>query len=418
MVRTLVAVGPPVLAWAAVVVKLPAVRRSPGNPALRAFWTALVALAMSFTVLLPPVYFTVDRLLGIPNLARLLAHALALVNACAAQAFLLHLNFPRAVARRKVRRRGWGLAATLVLMTVLFTLAPVDQETMDFISRYGDLPRIQQYWLVLLAYLGLALADVARLSWRYAGLTDKDTLSLGLRVTAAGGVVGLGYVAYDGAHVVARRLGLGAPLGYEPAIAQALLAVAITLLVVGSTMPAWGPRLGLGTALRWRRRYRAYRRIYPLWLALCRATPEIALDPPRSPVADALTAGNLRFRLYRRVIEVWDGRLALRPFLDPGVADLAHRLACGAGLSGERRQAVVEAASLAAAVEAKAQGWRAPADASFEAPGGTSLDGEVDWLEKVALAYARSTVVRDVLAEQERHRRAAASGRCRPRPAP
>ena len=66
----------------------------------------------------------------------------------------MHLNFPRAIASRKVRRRGWGLAATLVLMTVLFTLAPVDEETMDFISRYGDLPLIQQYWLVLLAYLG------------------------------------------------------------------------------------------------------------------------------------------------------------------------------------------------------------------------------------------------------------------------
>lgn len=79
---------------------------------------------------------------------------------------------------------------------------------------------------------------------------------------------------------------------------------------------------------------------------------------------------------------------------------------------------MIEAASLAAAVEAKARGRRAPADATFEGPGGTSLDSEVDWLEKVALAYARSTVVRDVLAEQERRRRAAASGRRQPTPGP
>jgi hypothetical protein len=50
--------------------------------------------------------------------------------------------------------------------------------------------------------------------------------------------------------------------------------------------------------------------------------PEIALDPAPSGFRDTLRIRDLDFRLYRRIIEIRDGRLALRPFLD---ADVARR---------------------------------------------------------------------------------------------
>jgi hypothetical protein len=75
--------------------------------------------------------------------------------------------------------------------------------------------------------------------------------------------------------------------------------------------PAGGVLAGI------RHRHRDLRQLYPLWELLYRATPGIALDPPRSALADAIRLRNLEFRRYRRIIEIHDGRLALRPHLDP-----------------------------------------------------------------------------------------------------
>jgi hypothetical protein len=398
MTKGILQFGPALLTWTAVIFKLSALRRSPGNPARRAYWLAMFTLALALTVLLPPVHLAIDRAAGIPNLARLLGHGLALAASWAVQAFLVHLNYPGVSARRKTRRYGWGLAGTLVLMATLFALAPVDDETMNFMGRYAEAPLMLEYWLAFLAYLGLAQWNVARLSWRYARLTDRPTLSLGLRLTGVGGLFGLAYGAHEGLYLVLRRLDLGYPLGNKEAITQVLLASAIAFIVIGSTMPAWGPRVGLPALWRWIGRYRAYRRLYPLWLALCRSTPEIALIPPSSSVVDALTVRDLDFRLYRRVIEIRDGRLALRAYLDPRAADAAHDLGREAGLSGEELQVLVEATSLAAALRAKGQRRPSAAHRTFEAPGWADVEGEVVWLEKVASCYGDSPLVPAALA--------------------
>ncbi len=324
MAQELLTYGPTVLAWAAVAYRLPVVWRRTGDPPRHFYWLTLLFLALALTVLLPPVYVAIDRLTGVPNLARLLAHGLVLATGWAVQGFLLQLNYPDGSARRKLHRLGWLSAGALAVMTTLFALAPVDEESLEFMKRYADAPYMLEYWLVFLASLGLALSNVVRLSWRYADLTDRAALRLGLRVSAAGGVAGLGYVAHEGFYATARRLGLGYPLGEKEMITTVLVAVATSLMIIGSTMPAWGPRVGIPALYRWVGRYGAYRRLYPLWRALVEATPEIALLPPSSAVMDALTVRDLGFRLYRRVVEIRDGRLALRPYLDPTVAEDAR----------------------------------------------------------------------------------------------
>jgi hypothetical protein len=399
--------GTPVgLLWAAVLGKLPALRRDPHNRALRAYWLALLALALAVTVLLPPVHLALDRGTGVANLARLLGHSLALVNACAAQAFLLYSNYSEVVARPRVQRRAWALAATLVLMSTLFTLGRVHHETLDFIGSYGTAGPILAYWLVFLVNLGVALMEVARLAWRWSGLTGRAILRLGLRLTSAGGLVGLAYVGYDLLFLTASQLDRADLLGNQPLITQALLAAAIGLVVVGSTMPAWGPRVGLPGLLLWASQYRAHRRLYPLWRRLCEAVPEIVLLPPASLFRDALAVRNLGFRLRRDVIEIRDARLALRPYLDPEIAGAAEELGRRAGLSGEELRAVAEAASLAAAVQAKARGRPTTGDRALETPGAADLEGEIAWLVKVAAAYAGSPLVRAVVVPGQPEQRA------------
>ena len=120
---------------------------------------------------------------------------------------------------------------------------------------------------------------------------------------------------------------------------------AYLLVLVGATLP---------TLLTWLGRYRRYRRLGPLWRDLYRADPAIALDPPAVP--DAFAVVRLRLRLYRRVIEIRDGLLALRPYRDPVVAAAARDRATRAGLHGPPCDAAVEAAVIAAALRAKAEG--------------------------------------------------------------
>src|SRR5579875_1836169 len=132
--------GPTVLAWAAVLYRLPAVRRSPGDAGRRLYWLTLLCLALALTVLLPPVYLWLGRVGGIPNVGRLLGNGLVLVASWTVQAYLFHLNDPPEHARRRVHRMALALAAALGLMAILFALAPVGEDAVDFTRRYGAAP--------------------------------------------------------------------------------------------------------------------------------------------------------------------------------------------------------------------------------------------------------------------------------------
>ncbi|MCL5108047.1 MAG: hypothetical protein M1401_04130 [Chloroflexi bacterium] len=403
MVREILAYVPVLLTWAAVAYKLLAFLRSPGEPGLRSFWFGLLALALSLTTLLPPVYLGIDRLVGISNLARLLAHCLMAVAAWSIHMFLFYLNYPDARTRPGRRREVFLLGLTLALLIGLFALADVREETLDFTSRYADTPFIAEYRLVLIGYLGLVLANAARLSWRYAGISAmRPSLHLGLRLVAIGATVGLGYSAHGAFYLAARRFDLGYPFGDEELVSDALLAVCLVLVLVGSTMPAWGARLGIPALHAWAVRYRACRRLYPLWRDLYRANPQIALIPPSGAVCDALTLRGTGFRLYRRVVEIRDAQLALRPHVDPRAAVHAAALCRESGIVGEEAGTVTEAARLASALRAKEQGRvfgdpeRAP-----RMPGWGDVQREAAFLSRVALHYIRSPIVHAVLARLE-----------------
>lgn len=400
-VNELLAYGPTVLAWAAVAYKLPVNRRGPQHAARCAHWLTLLCIALALTVLLPPVYHELSHLGGIPNLARLLGNALMLIACWTGQAFLRHLGPSDERVRLLIRRGGWTLVCALALMTALFVRAPVEQDAVDFTRQHGSTPFVLEYRLVFLVSLSLALVGILRLASRFARATDRPPLSFGLHLVAVGCIVGLAYAAHEGLRTTALRLGLGEPLPASDLITRALVAGAVALTLAGSTIPTWGARAGIPALYRWASRYRAYRRLYPLWRTLYEANPEIALLPAPSALADTVTVRDLGFRLYRRIVEIRDGRLALRPYLDPAVAASAQRLCQDAGLSGVEAHTTIEAASLAAALRARAE--RRPPLAKPVAPapiGGADVRSEVAVLERIAHSYTQSAIVRATLASQ------------------
>jgi hypothetical protein len=328
-----------------------------------------------------------------------------LIAAWAVQIFVfLNLDYRRDGARARIQLASWNLVGVLIGMTGLFVFAPVHHEAADFWQRYGTAPFMLEYRILYLAYLGLAVINIVRHSWHYAGIADRPSLALGLRFVAIGGLLGGGYVAHEGLRAAARTVGLHSSVLESDTITRVLIASSVALMVAGVTMPAWGPRFGIPALHARLSGYRSYRQLYPLWKALYRANPEIALLRPRSALADALTIRDLDFRLYRRVVEIRDGTLALRPYFDSRVIEQARELSRTAELSDDERQATIEAASIAAALQARmydqpARVGTSPASPSFESLGGTDVASEAEVLVRMARCYRHSPIVRAIVPE-------------------
>jgi hypothetical protein len=198
-----------------------------------------------------------------------------------------------------------------------------------------------------------------------------------MRITAVGALLALGYcvekIAFLGAFLVGRH-----PADDRQA-AAVLVTLAALAMLIGLTIPAWGPLL-TRAATGWRHR-RTARRLRPLWHDISRTQPGLVLGGG----------------LHRRVVEIYDGRLALQPFIDAAVADIAADLAGRAGLAGEERRALVEAAQIDDGVRAAAAGRtpEQPAVPDWHMPDG-GYDEEVAWLVRVADAYAHSPVLKEL----------------------
>ncbi|TCO49757.1 MAB_1171c family putative transporter [Actinocrispum wychmicini] len=376
---------------AALAYRLRELTRNPGDRSLRALCLLLAAIAVSVGVL--PFVPALDRLIGIPQLGGFVSDCAVLVAAGAGQVFLIRVYQPPEQALSQARWRYRAMVATLVAIIVLFVLSPPDPHFFhgDPRTMTGHLPVLPSPYLYLYLhslYLGGTLIAVIRMCLRYAGLTEQRFLRTGLRVLTAGCVVALVYVVTFAVTFTLPEFGVDVD-SWAAATVRPMYLTADMLVITGSVIPSLGPK--------WQRvaDNRALRRLRPLWHAVYQASPDIALFPPT-------TGGDVRLRLYRQVIEIRDAQLALRPYVDPRAARIAGTLGRYAGLSDRRVAAVVEAATLAAALAAKATG-RPPSEHP-EPPMTTpaALDGavasEVAWLGQVARAFHTSPIVTRTLA--------------------
>jgi hypothetical protein len=395
------------LIWAAFALKLRDLRRAAWrDAALRAICVSFGCAGLAFTVAAPWVYRRVDELVGVPNLATLIIYSNVLILSVSAQILLLIWIGPPEQVRARIRRRVVLSGLALATMIVLFVRAPLEvEEPYDFDARYATTPYVAQFLLIYLVAFAVGYSGIARLCWHYAAVAGRPWLGRGLRLTVIGAGFAVGYCLCKGVYLLGRHLGQDLAVWNLAAPVSAVLGV--PFLVVGLTIPAWGPRLTSPRA--WLGRYRAHRRLYPLWVALWEAVPDIALVAPSGVWRDRLRVRHLSFALHRRIAEIHDAQLCLRPYREPEVAEAASALGRQAGLDGVDLRAVVEAASLAAAVQAKvhhAVGRRrtphdsvGPADSRA---GGADLASEVAWLTRVVDAFTDSPVVAAVRAGPSR----------------
>ncbi|MGH3379473.1 MAG: MAB_1171c family putative transporter [Actinoallomurus sp.] len=353
------------------------------SPTLRAFCVTLLSLGLALLVLAPSLRPALDGLLGVPHLTRGLGNGLTLTAACAIQTVLAHFTRAPVAPPPRTRLRVAILLLAITAMAILLLPAKApDAAAISYLAAQN--PQILAYLLIYLTYLAVAMADALLMAARYARHTPSRYLRVGMRLIAAGSAVGLVYVAHKIGLTVLRYLDV--PTEKAEVASPPLAVTASLLLVIGSTIGTWGP--GLEERLT---HWRSYRRLRPLWRALRTGFPEIVLDPALHDADE---------RLYRRIIEIRDGQRLLRPYRDPAVAAAAAAAARSAGLGEDESAVQVEAATIAAGLRAKRSGRppqeSPPADSAPPVP--LDLDAEAASLEKVAIAFMRSPLVRQALA--------------------
>jgi hypothetical protein len=375
------------LGWAALLYKLRDLLREPASRPLRLLCSILACLPLTAILGSRTAYVAFDRRVGTPNLGELVLNVSGMCFVIAAQRLTLRWAYPTEQARR--RRNWWPSLYVLALCAqlVLFILAPVDEESTQFVVRYADTAYARESILIVDICLLVTLADIARLCWRYASVAGRRFLRIGLRCTAIGAISGIGYFSVEVVYVIARTVHVTLfPDDLMRSLYSSIGFAAAVSITIGLTIPAWGPRLAAATA--WLRRYLVYRRLHPLWLALYHASPHIALDVP-TRLKDPLWLSDLDYRLVRRVVEIRDGRLALRRYLDAGTAGHARHVGERAGLTGIALHAAVEAATIADAIRAKGEQLETSDPCDREAHGGSDLATESAWLRQVAHALTR-----------------------------
>lgn len=368
-----------------------------GSPAAaaarRALWATVFTLAVAWTLRIRTVYAGLDRLSRIGNLAQLLGDVTGLGTGLAILAVLRSQGMSLAVAQRGIRRRAVVLLVAAAVMVVCFAAGAFGRESTDFVADYA---RQRWYWgyqAAFLAYLGYVFAEVVVLCRRFALIPGSRLLRVGLRLAAVGGGFGLAYVLGRAGYIAAAQTRVVTRLGFYPVLSQLLLTIGSASIIVGLFLPAIGPRL-----LR-RRHDRAYLELRPLWAALTGA--DLVNPLPVRTVIDhrgRLVPAEREFALHRRVIEIRDGLLNLRPWLsaaagnqtrgDPSTRPASTRWALPLRPATHTDHARGEAVTITGALAARTGGAvGSPPQVLLEPRGSGSFSDELRWLRAVSTSY-------------------------------
>ncbi|MFK0173149.1 MAB_1171c family putative transporter [Streptomyces sp. NPDC090306] len=293
----------------------------------------------------------------------------------------------RAAARHAPLLLGVAVQAASALC---FVLAHVTVTTDSLVVRPGREGFFAVYGALFAMYGAWCAAGLVPVLAGHRRASPPGAIRTGLLLLTAAAAVGTAWTSWalaDAIEVLRRgRVGLGEDL------VSTLLGVTVAVLAASGASAAFWPR-ALAAPRRWLGARRAYRALEPLWGALHRELPGIALD--MTP-AGGHGPGPWRasYALYRRVIEIRDAYLALRPYMPS--APSGH----GAGIAViGATPAAREAAAIAAALENRRDDVRpGPARPATTDAGPDAellvrtLEDETVWLVEVARAYAGRTV--------------------------
>jgi len=338
----------------------------------------------------------------VPNLAHVLKHV-CIVLAAAGSLEVLGLQVHDQVTAANGRSRRLLLAvASAVALGVLFVLSPAHSaETRSLTVATATDGYMLAYWSVYILGLGTALVAITRTMAQFARHTERSPVRTTFALMATGTGIGVLYLAHKTVFLAFRVLDVpaGQLVTHHDQVS--------TLLVAGSLIP-----LVIGLAWQYLRRlpvarhaaaYRSLGILSPLWWRLYEATPQIALTPPLANGRERRPGPrDVEYCLQRRVVEIRDGALALRPYL--GTAEPADFIDVLAELGvKERDQSVVaDATWYELARRAKLAGVPPTSDPITTADGAGDLAGEIRNLSRVAKTMRDVTAAADTVQARQK----------------
>lgn len=357
-------------AWAVVIVRARASWRAPADLARRALWVTALGLAVAWTLKVDRVFTGVDRLSGVANLAEVVSDAAGLATGAAILTVLVAQRGDPAEVTVRLRRLWVGLGALAAAMVLVFAAVGFPAETRQFTVAYATQPGYWAYEVPYLAGATVIFGGLAVWATQYARATRSRLLAAGMATTALGGVLGLGYVATRVVFTLAAITATDWSGWYEPVSALSVAAASLFALG-GAFVPALGPRLTRRHARR------DCRELLPLWESLHAARlMQVMVDPD-----SAEGHRNPAFTARRLVVEIDDGLLQLRPWLNRPISWAADN-------ADPARAAAAAAAEIRAGLDRHGAGSPPTRGAARTGPAGTSSSGETDWLRRVSRAYA------------------------------
>ncbi|GAA0471210.1 MAB_1171c family putative transporter [Streptomyces sp. NPDC046215] len=314
--------------------------------------------ALSFLVSLAPVWKTLGDTTGLPAAGILAAFATVVAQVSLQPVALAYWVLPPEKARTWGRACLAAGAVVVAALTALFLQLPSSGPTttpQGITAAYLHTGVYQAYLALYICAYALGQAVLATGCWVAARRTDQRWVARGLYVVGAGAVLTFGYSAVRLAGVRAAALGADRPPRAAESFAWICADGGNALVLTGFFVPALTVHV-VPRARAWARARRDYRALAPLWEAMHRALPTIALQPARHPAADRLRLWNTTWHLYRRTVEIRDGQWALRHHLDEPVREAAGRRHRAAGRTGTELAYAVTADQLHAALAAHARG--------------------------------------------------------------
>ncbi|MFF2073699.1 MAB_1171c family putative transporter [Kitasatospora sp. NPDC058162] len=367
-------------------------RRPPGERRLMAF---LLGLGAGVAVLAPGTRAAVPWD-GAARLLPLLGVELKLGAECAL-ALLGYGLRPRGDGRGGTagRRQAVGSALVMALAAAAYLGGGVRPEGTELVAGAGGRAQLVLYDALFTAHGCWCVGVFGLVILRSSGRVAPGLPRTGLRLIAAGAAFGLAWSALSAVPLL-EAVATGRQEIAENTVAAPAAVLCLALGIGGTTLAVWTE--ALTRSARRARAWRDHRRLGPLWTALRTAVPGLSLAEAVGGLGPGGPLRDPEFALYRRVIEIRDGQLALRAHHRPQAVEWAAAASAGDA-------AVVEAAALAVALESVALESVASGSAALESvaeaasagPGPRELPAdlaaETAWLVRVSTAFAHSPVV-------------------------
>ncbi|MFF7642989.1 MAB_1171c family putative transporter [Streptomyces canus] len=331
---------------------IPARRRDPATTALAAVF---LLSGLSFLFSITPMWNYLDRVLGTVNVSVPLAQGCVIALIACQQVVLTYWGSPPGIARRRARALlGAGLAVIAGLLVLFALLTPSAPRPIDFTLYYAHDNMYDAYLTLYVTAYTVGEVFLARGCWRLAGRSSRTSVRVGLRLVALGAVVTFGYSGVRIGNVIAGAFGTSL-VGWEN-FAWTCGDVGAMLTLIGWLVPTITDQ---AKNVQYRfKQHLSYYRLRRLWMAFYSEAPEIRLPIDRGDPAQSRRFRSIGFKLYRRAVEIRDGRFVIRQYLDAGVRESSEARHSARGLSGEELDAAVTADQILAGIAARKTGER------------------------------------------------------------